>query len=258
MNSKLLRTLASLLLVAVILPLAGIWYLKRASSERAGRIEALSHDVQSLRVGASTYQQARAIAERYGTARFENDWGIRDCADGYFEKCVYQISIKSPVMNKWGRTMPLVSRLGLRPWSCYAHIFINDGKVAEYSFSTIFKSKGGQWRGFGAEEYKSLSERAVEASMSGSYLVSRNDIVITDERNGLGFSLDSSLTPESSQEERRRAWHFELQCLAGNGCNEICDVMPEAWRDFYINRGQLDVQKYGERYMFCAHSGVHP
>jgi len=258
MNKKLFRRLASSLFVVMILLFTGVGYLKHASSERAQRIESLSRDVQSLRIGASTYQQARAIAERFGTAKFENDWGIRDCSDGYFEKCAYQISIKSPVMSKLGRTLPFVSRLGLHPWSGYAHISIDDGKVAEYSFSAIFKSTDGQWRGFGAEEYESLPKRAVQASISGSYLVSRNDIIMTDERNGLGYSLDSSLTPVSSQEERRRAWHFEMRCLAGNGCNEICDVMPEAWTDFYIKRGYLDVQKYGERYQFCTHSATRP
>jgi len=73
---------------------------------------------------------------------------------------------------------------------------------------------------------------------------------MTDERNGRVFSLDSSLTPESSQTERQRAWNFKFQCLENNRCDEICDVMPEAWQDFYIHRGKMDVQKYGDKYLF--------
>jgi hypothetical protein len=257
MNSNLLRGLTISFLVLLVLLLSCFWYLRHASSEHISKLERLSQDLKTLRVGTSTYQQVRAIAERYGTAKFDNDWGIRDCADGYFEKCAYQISIKSPVMNRLGGKLPWLQYVGLRPWSSNAHIFIDDGKVAESHFSVIFKLGDAQWRGFGAEEYKSLPERAVEATISASYLVSRNDIIISDERNGLGYSLDSSVTPGASESERERAWHFEFQCLASSkGCNEICDVMPEAWHDFYINRGRLDVQKYGNKYLFCNQSDV--
>src|SRR5712692_1171085 len=30
------------------------------------------------------------------------------------------------------------------------------------------------------------------------------------------------------------------------------DVLPDAWRGSYINRGLLDVQRYGDRYAFCT------
>jgi hypothetical protein len=258
MKMRLLRRVAYSLIVLVLLFFAGLWYLRRESSQQVRKLVDLSHEVQSLRVGTSSYQQAKAIADRYGTAKFDNDWGTRDCADGYFERCAYQIPINSPLMNRWGERLPLAARLGIRTWIGYAHIFIEEGKVAECSFSVIFKSTDAQWRGVGAEEYKSLPERAVAALVSNSYLVSRNDIMMPYERNGLGFSLDSSLTPQSSELERRRAWNLEFHCLESKGCDEICDVVPEAWEDFYIHRGKMDVQKYGDKYLFCKHGTSHP
>jgi hypothetical protein len=256
MSMGRLQRTAYPLTVVILLISAGSWFLRQESSQQVRKLGDLSHDVQSLRVGTSTYQQAKGIADKYGTVKYDDHLGTRDCADGYFERCAYQIPIKSPVMSKLGHHFPVT--FGFRPWSGYAHIFIDEGKVAEYSFSVIFESTDGQWRGVGAEEYNSLPERAVAASVSNSYLVSRNDIMMMDERNGLGFSLDSALTPQSSRQERRRAWSLEFQCLESKGCDEICDVMPEGWEDFYTLRGKMDVQKYGEKYLFCRHESTNP
>jgi len=71
-----------------------------------------------------------------------------------------------------------------------------------------------------------------------------------DER---GFGLQSSLTPAATAAERQRASHFDFACLAQRqGCGEICEVMPDAWRDFYERRGHLDVETFGSAYLFCG------
>jgi len=32
----------------------------------------------------------------------------------------------------------------------------------------------------------------------------------------------------------------------------MCEVMPEAWRDFYQKLGRFDVDKLGSTYLFCS------
>jgi hypothetical protein len=174
-------------------------YLRQLSLRELGRIERLANDVKSLRVGLSTYLDAKAIAERYGTAKYENHWGTRDCAKGYYERCAYQISLKAPSMGTILRRFPLARRIGLGAWSGTAFITIENGRVEEYYFSVLFETPDRQWRGFGTEEYKSLEERAVAAHVSDSYVVSRNDIMMSESPNGQGFSLDSTLTPQATE-----------------------------------------------------------
>src|SRR6267378_2623731 len=256
MEARLIRnaSLCSLFAVAVLVA-GGVMYLRQLSLRELGRIERLANDVKSLRVGLSTYLDAKAIAERYGTAKYENHWGTRDCAKGYYERCAYQISLKAPSMGTILRRFHLARRIGLGAWSGTAFITIENGRVEEYYFSFLFETPDRQWRGFGTEEYKSLEERAVAAHVSDSYVVSRNDIMMSESTNGQGFSLDSTLTPQATESERKHAWHYNFSCLARtSGCDEICDALPDAWRDFYVNRGQFDVQKFGNRYAFCTKS----
>ena len=65
------------------------------------------------------------------------------------------------------------------------------------------------------------------------------------------IELEASLTPTATAAEQKRAWNFNLACLQNQACGEICDVMPDAWRDFYVGRGHFDVEKYGPAYLFC-------
>jgi hypothetical protein len=255
MKTKVLRVATFCLLLTAVTAAAGLWYLRRLSQRELVRTERLATELKSLRIGQSTYHEARAIAERYGTVHYENELTVRDCAAGYFERCDYHIRLRSPSMNRVFHRLPFAQRLGIGNWLGSAHIFIDQGKVVEHSFSLLFKTSDGEWRGSGTEESKSLPERAVAARLSDSYLVSRNDVVMYQSPGGLGYSLDSTLTPQANESERARAWHYDFSCLEQtSGCNEICNVLPDAWRDFYSLRGRFDVQKFGSRYAFCTKS----
>jgi hypothetical protein len=259
MRTTPVRIVTISLLSIVVLAAGCYWYLHRVALRELGRIERLAESVKSLKVGESSYQDARAIAEQFGATKFKNDWGTYDCNDGYFERCAYQISLRAPTMGRILRRFSWVRRIGLGAWNGTVHIFIKDGKVDEYYFSVLFQSSDRQWRGFGTEEFKELSLGAVSAHISDSYVVSRNDIIISDAPDGMGYSLDSTLTPQATESERERAWHYDFSCLAtARGCNEICDVLPDSWKDFYLNRGRFDVQKYGSRYAFCNNSAMPP
>ena len=215
----------------------------------------LSASIQELRVGTSDYKAAQSIAKRFGTLPYQDDYGgTRDCAKGYFERCAYRIgSNLGSIHNR-----PSLRRMGFRDWEATGFIYIESGTVQDYSFSVIYETSDGKWRGFGAEEAKRLPEdRAVQARISESYSVERNDIRLGERTIDLGFDLEASLTPASTPDERQQAWHFKLKCLSDqHGCGEICEVMPDAWRDFYNQRGRLDVEKYGSAYLFCTKPAI--
>ena len=149
---------------------------------------------------------------------------------------------------------PFLRHLGLHDWSGNAQIYIENGIVQHYFFLILYKTSDGHSRGLAAEEGETLpKDRAVQARMSNTYSVERNDAAMDDRPNDVAFFLESSLTPAATPIERQRAWHFEFGCLSRQrGCGEICEVMPDAWRDFYTQRGHFHVEKYGSAYLFCA------
>lgn len=254
MKRALLSIVGVFALFVVGLASLSIWSLHRQQSSAQSRAVSLVNELRSLRIGESPYQEARQIANKYGTVRTESDWGLYDCSDGYFERCQYRIAVQRPWVSRMLFRFPFSKWPGLRYWNGTAGILITGGKVSEYSFSAVFRTPDGYWRGFGAEETSLFGERAVEAKVSDSYRIERNDVVMAaSDYPNKGYQLMASVLARATTIERERAWHFNLQCLTQSaGCREICDVQPDAWKDFYLGRGRSDVAKYGERYSFCT------
>ena len=235
--------------VTVLVCSAAWGYLLHQNQRAVARAQRLSVSIQKLKVGSSDYHAAQAITAEFGTVPPGNPDYMLDCGDGYFEHCMYYI----PVNKGWFRLLvkhPMLTHFGLRDWNGWAHIEILRGVVVEYSFSIEYMLKKGAWRVFGAEELGEIpTDRAVQAVISTTYSIERNDLM----GYRSGFELESSLTPAAKPDERKRAWHFEFRCLAErDGCGEICEVMPDAWQDFFRVRGHFDVEKYGEAYRFCT------
>jgi len=250
----LLAIVALVLIAAGISGAVGAAYLWHHDADAVTRAQVLAADLQKLTVGTSDYKAAKEIATKFGTAQYDNHWGTRDCADGYFERCAYMMPLNRGPMLRFLLQHPFLGRLGLREWSGTARIYIEHGTVADYSLGVVYRASNGQLRGFAAEEGSALPERrAVQALISDSYSVQRNDIRAGGRPKDLGFGLEASLTPAASLTERRRAWNLSFTCLAQKqGCGDICEVMPDAWRDFYTKRGHFDVEKYGSAYLFCT------
>jgi hypothetical protein len=253
------RVMRKLLLVIVALFLAvglgvtiGSAYILHQNSQAVTRARLLASDLQKLAVGASDYKAAQVIASKYGAVPYRNDRDTMDCADGYFENCEYMIPSNNRGLYRLTSKYPMLNHLLRSEWGGTATIGIAKGTVAEYSLWITYWASSGQLRGFGMVEGLSLpSDRAVQAKISENYSVERNDIQNGDAPRDLGFALEASLTPTASATERRRAWNLSFGCLT-RGCGEICEVMPDAWRDFYLARGHFDVEKFGAAYMFCS------
>jgi hypothetical protein len=253
-----LRFVGVLLLFAAGLVSLGVWSLHRQLSSAENRAVSLVSELHSLRVEESPYQEAKQIADKYGTLKADSDWGLRDCTDGYFQGCRYEIVVQRPWVSRVLFRFPFSKWPGLRYWNGSADILIKDGKVSGYSFSAEFRTSDGQWRGVGAEETTLLGGRAVEARVSDSYRVARNDLIMTaSDYPNKGYQLMASVLGQATTTERQRAWHFNLGCLTQpTGCREICDVQPDAWKDFYVGRGRFDAAKYGDRYAFCTDAAL--
>jgi hypothetical protein len=252
---KLLLVIIATVTIAAVAIAAGFGaviatYRHQARNDLA-RGEALEADMQKLKVGTSDYKAARVIADKFGTIPFVSGYeGTPDCADGYFKRCRYMIPSNHNQRHELVVRHPFLRHLGLHDWSGNAQIYIENGIVQHYFFLILYKTSDGHSLGLAAEEGKKLPEdRAVTARISNSYSIAAMD----GRPNSLAFFLESSLTPAATPIERQHAWHFDFSCLSQQrGCGEICQVMPDAWRDFYTQRGHFDVEKYGSAYLFCA------
>jgi hypothetical protein len=219
---------------------------------RVQRADSLVRDLRQLTIGRSDYKVAEAIATKFGNAP-PPYWGSaypkENCAArDHLESCAFIIAMNdSPIERLWLKH-PSLPHLGVRDWRGSVVIIVGNGVVNHYSFSVWYESSNGQQRGFGTRESEDLPKyERVQARISDSYSVERNGA------SGTGFGLQSSLTPAATEVERSRASHFAFACLAQRqGCGEICEVMPDAWLDFYEKRGRLDVETYGSAYLFCS------
>jgi len=252
-----------LLLVAIVVIIAGILcvaaatYVRHDNESRVGRAKSLVHNLQQLQVGESNSKLAAAIAAEFGNAPPPANFGGRypkeNCAAAApLESCAYILAMNDSPMQRLLLKHPSLPHFWVRDWWGYAEISIANGTVIHHSFWVWYRSSNDQWRGFAGSEGKALPKyERVQARISDSYSVEREDTSMSpDER---GFGLQSSLTPAATAAERQRASHFDFACLAqSQGCGEICEVMPDAWRDFYDKRGHLDVETFGSAYLFCS------
>ncbi len=205
-------------------------------------------ELATLEPKQSSYERARDLAEKYGAIPYEHHYGGLDCLEGYFQDCTYRIPIPTGRYSKTLRYLPELLQVDMEPWSGAGFIRIKDGKVDSYTFFVLFRTAGGAQRGAGAEREGCHNDTAVQARVSETYVVRRNDVCA----EGRGFALDACVAPSATSNERLRGWRFDFTCLARvGGCQEICEVMPKAWRDFYIHRGKDDAERYGEPYRFC-------
>jgi hypothetical protein len=72
------------------------------------------------------------------------------------------------------------------------------------------------------------------------YLVAwRNHLIAMEIQNGGGEGLDTWITPDATDEERRSAHEFSWQCLTSrSGCRTVCDLFPAAVE--YANSATLE------------------
>jgi hypothetical protein len=243
----------SILVVAIgLVVVAGAVYMRHDYASRVRRADSLVRNLRQLAIGKSDYKVAEAIATKFGNAPppyWTSAYPKENCAArDHLEPCAFIIAMNdSPIERLWLKH-PSLPHLGVRDWRGSAVIVVTNGAVNHYSFSVWYESSNGQWRGFGMRESEDLPKyERVQARISDSYSIERSGTSET------GFGLQSSLTPAATETERWRASHFVLACLdQRQSCGEICEVMPDAWRDFYEKRGRFDVEASGSAYLFCS------
>jgi|ERR1700722_4215229 len=256
MRKASLILLTSLLAIGLTVILSGL-YLRRDSVDRVNRARKLVDEIERLEIGKSDQTAAGTIAAHFGVAPppywLRNRYPRENCAAAdHFERCTYILLMNNSPVELLIQEHPSLPRLGIPQWWGNAQIGIVSGKVDRYSFWMWYTTSNGVLRGVGADLNAALPRfEPAQAEISDSYSVRRNEWRLSKFQRALG--LETAITPTASAEERKRALNIDFGCLAqGRGCGEVCEVMPDAWKDFYEKLGHLDVESRGSDYLLCT------
>ena len=256
MRKALLALLTFTLAIGLAVVLGRV-YLRRDNAYRVKRAQEVVDEIERLEIGKSDHTVADAIAAKFGIAPppywLKNRYNRENCAaPDHLERCTYILLMNNSPLELLLQKHQSVPRLGIPEWWGNAQIGITSGTVDRYSFWVWYKASNGHWRGFGADMSPALPRfEPAEARITDSYSVRRIDARL--EKGERAFGLVSALTPASSADERQRALRIDFSCLAQRrGCGEVCEVMPEAWKDFYEKRGRSDAERLGRDYLLCT------
>jgi len=254
MRKALLAFLTFALAIGLAVVLGGV-YLRRDNAYRVQRAQEVVGEIERLEIGKSDHTVADAIAAKFGVAPppywLRNRYNRENCAaPDHLEHCTYILLMNNSPVEKLLQKHESMQRLGIPEWWGNAQIGIVSGTVVRYSFWVWYRASNGRWHGIGADVSPDLPRfEPAQARISDSYSVRRNEMKLVKG----AFGLEAALTPTASAEERKRALHIDFSCLSqSRGCGEVCEVMPEARKDFYEKLGRFDAELLGPDYLLCT------
>ncbi len=218
--SRAVTAVAALSLVVLLVGYAINFYTRH-------RAELLLHDLQALQMGASTAHDAMQIVSRYSGWRMPdpdpNDrdmapWGIGPCSGPHPR---YAIRIAPDLINRAVAAVPQLQHLGFHAWGVASTIDVKDDAVCCFEQDVGFQRPDGH-------------EIEAEAQMvpkqlrpeDGKYSVQSHLI-----RNYI-HSLNASVLPTASKNEKSRAFDVDLACVTSfRGCFYSCQLAPAVWED---------------------------
>jgi len=191
------------------------FYLTDVFAQR--KAESLLQDVRNLRVGASTEDDVQMIVKRYGHETHQR-FDFSGC-EGTVE--LHDIRLANTPANWFGLRYPFVRLGGVRFWQVDAFLATARDRVCHVGFRfQPLPRHGNEWLDVSAT-WPSGSRPAQE-NYGMSFL-----------RIHDGRQLRVYVWNGASEEERRRAFEFNLSCITTwSGCNAVCEVMPLAWHDY--------------------------
>jgi hypothetical protein len=256
MRKASLVLLTFTLSIGLAVVLGGV-YLRRDNAYRVKRAQEAVDEIERLEIGKSDHTVADAIAAKFEIAPppywLRKRYNRENCAaPDHFESCTYILLMNNSRVESLLQKHHSLPRLGVQEWWGNAQISIVRGTVDRYSFWVWYRASNGRWRGFGADVSPGLPRfEQTQRRISDSYSVQRNEMKLGKYETASG--LETTLTPTASAEERKRALHIDFSCLSqGRGCGEVCEVMPEAWTDFYEKLGHSDAERLGPDYLLCT------
>jgi hypothetical protein len=183
----------------------------------------LLNDIQTLRVGVSTTADVQRVMKQHGGSRSQASASFCMPMDG-----AYSVWTGSRTVNWLASSVPVLKRLGLRQWGTSATVILRGDLVCYLDYAVGMEDPKGEWEW--RVELK-LVPSGEEVRYEGQHSAYR---VATRDYKG-GRSLRCQLTPDATEEQRRRAFSLDFSCVTNlGGCRQRCEIAPLLWRDVYL------------------------
>jgi hypothetical protein len=186
------------------------------------KAESLLKDIRMLRAAQSTKADVEQIMSRHGGSPSQSYASFCTPIDG-----AYDVWTGSQAINRLERDIPILSRFGLRQWGTGATVVLRGGRVCYLHYGVGMEGPNGHWQW--SVESNLMPDR--KSDLSG--VEQRRYEVEARDYKGVR-RLRSELTPEATDEERRRAFTYDLSCVTRfRGCRQPCEIAPLVWQDIY-------------------------
>ena len=156
-------------------------------------------------------------------------------------------------LNPWLRRA-----IGLRRWSVYGRVGFKD-RYVKVVFGAVMVEGSHEWLAADWNLVGMIPPSEIDTLVTSpgvswphdanQYLVGWTRLIAMEKQNGGGEGAGVDITPAATNEERRSAHEFRLQCLTSrSGCRTVCDLYPAAVE--FANSTTL----YGRRELCAAPS----
>jgi hypothetical protein len=199
---------------------SGVFYTGGYSMEwhRRHRAGKLIQQLQRFQVDQTTEEQVKKLANEYGGKYFPP---ARATQNELAQPAHYDIEVSSPHVTIANSTYALP---GSRSWTMVAVIDVGNGKLTTLLLEQVVNRSDG----FVLDADVSLLHSSKYDGLHdlGPYNVHEGATGLPGEAFGV------SLSPEATEEERQKAFDFNLSCLTQlRECRHVCEILPNAWRD---------------------------
>jgi hypothetical protein len=186
------------------------------------KAEGLLKDIRTLRADKSTTADVERIMSRHGGSPSKSYASFCTPSDG-----AYDVWTGSQTINRLGRSVPLLSRFGLRQWGTGATVVLRSGRVCYLHYGVGMEDPNGQWQWSVESNLIPDGQSDVSGDEQRRYKVGTRDY------KGVR-RLRSELTPEATEEERQRAFTYDFSCVTRlRGCRQPCEIAPLVWQDVF-------------------------
>lgn len=189
------------------------------------RAESLLNSMRALKLGQSTMQEVQPILQSFNAQESGYDSGC-PTADA-----AYSIRISNDAIGYLGLHVPVLRRAGIRPWGVVALLTVARGRLCSFLYGAAWVSNEP-----GAEKKVTTFMEPV-----GTATISHPNYRIDYYSSSHGLrGLRAILTPQSTEEETKRAFTYDLSCFATfHGCQLFCQIVPLVSKDAF-ERHQLE------------------
>jgi hypothetical protein len=219
------------LFLIIIMIMAGWFALFGVNLYKRKQAERLLREIQQLHVGQTTLEDIGVLLQRYSY-----ETGTNYSSHCPMAHASYSIQITSHHTSLSSHR--LLEPIRPQQWGAGADLLFERGNLCYVSYRVEVEIAPREQELRWTAETTLVDERPLPSD-SGSmsswyrdhpYYWLRSGII----RNYAKF-LQSTVTGQATELEKRRAFDFDLSCLTSRaGCHKLCEVMPSAWEDYTV------------------------